>query len=65
MTLTNGLLLQLDALQQYSVAPLGYAALQQWTEQHTRAMHSPPPGTSFKTSVTNGSNSSLEVRFRE
>lgn len=52
---------KLDAMQQYSVAPLGYAPLQQWTEQHTRAMHSPPAGTSYKTSITNGSNSSLEM----
>ena len=53
---------QLEAMQQYSVAPLGYAPLQQWAWQHTHAMHSPPRGASYETAITNGSNASLEVR---
>lgn len=52
---------QLEALQQYSVAPMGYAPLQRWAEAHTRAMHSPPSGVPYHTSITNGSNSTLEV----
>lgn len=60
--LTPDAFAQLNAMQQYSVAPLGYAPLQQWAEQHMRAMHSPPPGVSYNTTITNGSNSALEVR---
>ena len=48
-------------MQQYSVTPLGYPPLQQWTEEHTRTVHNPPPGVPYKTAVNNGSNASLEV----
>ncbi len=52
---------QLEAMQQYSVAPLGYAPLQRWAEAHTRALHSPPARVPLKTTITGGANQSLEV----
>lgn len=49
---------KLASMQQYSVAPLGYAPLQRWAADFTATQHRPPCETI--TAITTGSNCSLE-----
>jgi hypothetical protein len=54
-----GVLVQLAAMQQYSIAPMGHPPLAKWAAEHTKRQHSPPAATS--TAITIGSNAALEV----
>lgn len=53
------LCLQLTAMQQYSISPMGHPPLAEWAAAHTQAQHSPPAPTA--TAITIGSNAALEV----
>ena len=52
-------LLQLAAMQQYSIAPMGHPPLAKWATEHTQRQHNPPVATS--TAITIGTNAALEV----
>lgn len=49
---------KMNAMQQYSIAPLGYAPLQKWAADFTATQHKPPCQT--VTAITTGSNCSIE-----
>jgi hypothetical protein len=53
--------LQLAAMQQYSIAPMGHPPLAKWATEHTQRQHNPPVATS--TAITIGSNAALEVHI--
>lgn len=54
-------MLQLNAMQQYCIAPTGYPPLHAWATAHTAAMHAPLAPTA--TCITTGSNATLEVKY--
>lgn len=50
---------KMAAMQQYSVAPLGYEPLQAWATAHVAEQHAPP--VQHVTCITPGSNATLEM----
>ncbi len=57
--LSNDLVMQVVAAQQYNLTMKGYAPLLKWVTEHMEQLHSPPG--SHDTVILGGSNYTLEV----